>query len=226
MASNKRCLGSRHAGSRQLYTEDGVSHGISSSSPLPHRKLTGTSCTHWHIAHRGNRDGVSRHFAIQTQQVYQAGGSTNAYAKSLIPATFAKPRGHLHPDKNLICDHSGREEFLTRCLNLRRYCKQRAQTIARVASGVRVIEIKVADHAGVYERRRIGCHDLRGCQNPSGHLLTRSAASERQPDLCGIAVVCIYGAPYRIKEALLACFNCVGRKIIERQLSGELSEAL
>jgi hypothetical protein len=224
VAPAERRFGTGHAGGGELHAEYGASHAVGGGGTFPHRELAGAGGAHGHVADGGDGDRVLRLRAVKAKQVAQTGSGADADAETLVPAFFAQLALHLDADEDFVGDHGCRDQAPAGDALARRHCEQRAECVARMPARIGVVEIKIADHARIDERRGVGGRLGAFADDAAGECGPRGGARQRAPDGSGFAIECAQRAAQRVEHALLAGVDGIGGQIVKAECRCEVGE--
>src|SRR3990172_3164740 len=148
------------------------------------------------------------------------GSGANTDDKALVKAFRTKHSSVVQADKELIGNHHARQQAAA--VSPRRFgnSEEGAQTVARMAARILVVEVQVADHRGVYESCVLRCRFFIISEDAAGISLWRRAAGKTDADLGRLAPIGCDGAGEAIPHALRRGMDDLLRQFLKNQSGG------
>ena len=134
-----------------------------------------------------------------------ASRDADADGKALIPAFIAQTGGVAETNEQLVGDDQTFDQSMAVGVGGLGDRQERAQAIAWMTARILVVEIQIADHRGIHERRAFGAGTLAVTNDASRKTLRRSTAGETESHLCGFAVLRRDGASQSVDDKSAGC---------------------
>ena len=103
--------------------------------------------------------------------------------------------------------------------------QERAQAIAWMTARILVVEIQIANHCGIHERRALGACTLAVANDSSWKALRSGAAGEPESHLRGVAIARGDRAGQRVDDKSRGCSDGGLRQLVIFQFRGEAGDA-